>query len=88
MSPLGLRSGKNKAEKADKAKPAKPAKPAKAPKAAPAAAAQAKQRAVVVEKPKADIYTVMLILAFVAIVIACACLYGEMKAYDMNFKAR
>jgi hypothetical protein len=85
MSPLGLRSAKKKGEK-----PAKEPKAPKAPKApkTPKAAAPAGARGVVVEKPKADIYTVMLILSFVAIVIACACLYAEMKAYDMILKPR
>jgi hypothetical protein len=50
--------------------------------------ADAATRGVVVEKPKANIYTVLLILSFVAIVIGCLCLYGEMKAYDFDFKAR
>jgi len=62
-------------------KSAKPA--ATTPAAAPLAS-----RGVVVEKPKADIYTVMLIVSLVAIVIACLCLYLEMRTYDFNFKAR
>jgi hypothetical protein len=52
-----------------------------ADKAAPA-------RTVAVEKPKANIYTVLLILSFVAILVGCLCLYGEMKAYDFAIKAR
>jgi hypothetical protein len=75
MSPLGLRSAKKK----DAAKPA-------APVAAPAAAA-APARGVVVEKPKANIYTVLLILAFVAIVIGCLSLYAELNVYDFKTKA-
>jgi hypothetical protein len=74
MSPLGLKSAKKKT--------------AKTAAAAAPAAAPAKSRAVVVEKPKADIYTVMLILSFVALVIGCLCLYGEMNSYGFNIKAR
>lgn len=90
MSPLGLRSAKKKDKDAAAEKPAKAAKPAKAPKAPKPAKTPAapKQRAIAVEKPKADIYTVMLALSFVAIVIACICLYAEMKAYDMVLKPR
>jgi hypothetical protein len=60
---------------------------AAAPPAAPAAA-PAPTRGVVVEKPKANIYTVLLALSFVAIIIGCICLYAEMSAYDFNVKAR
>ena len=91
MSLLGSKSAKEakKAAKAAKAaekaaKPAKPAKPGKAAKPAAAAAA----RGVLVEKPKANIYTVLLILSFVALVIGCICLYAEMSAYNFDFKAR
>ncbi|MBI3838828.1 MAG: hypothetical protein HY288_12965 [Planctomycetia bacterium] len=82
MSLLGSKSAKE-AKKATKAaqKAAKPAKPAKP--VAPAAA-----RGVLVEKPKANIYTVLLILSFVGIVIGCICLYAEMSAYNFEFKAR
>jgi hypothetical protein len=38
-------------------------------------------RGVVVEKPKANIYTVLLVLSFVAIVIGCLCLMGELAQY-------
>ncbi len=76
-----------KATKAAKA-PAKPAKPTKAAKAAAKGAGAAPTRGVVVEKPRANIYTAMLVLAFVAIVIGCVCLYLEMKAYDFDFKGR
>ena len=72
MSPLGLRSAKKKTA------PAAPA--AAAAQAAPA-------RGVVVEKPKANIYTVLLILSFIAIVIGCLCLYGELSVYDFKTKA-
>jgi len=53
--------------------------------AAPAPAAPA--RGVVVEKPKANIYTVLLVLSFIAIVIGCLCLYGELSVYDFKTKA-
>jgi hypothetical protein len=46
------------------------------------------QRGVVVEKPKANIYTMLLILSLLAIIVGCICLAMEMKAYDWNFKAR
>lgn len=39
-----------------------------------------------VEKPKANIYTALLVLSFVAIVVGCICLYAEMNAYDFKFK--
>jgi hypothetical protein len=42
----------------------------------------------VVEKPKANIYTVLLSLSLVAILIGCLCLYLEMRAYNFEFKAR
>ncbi len=42
---------------------------------------------VVVQKPKSDIYTAMLFLSFIAICIACLCLWLEMRAYDMDIKA-
>ncbi len=51
-------------------------------------AAPSPARGVKVEKPPANIYTVLLVLSFVAIVIACVCLYAEMSAYDFDFKAR
>ena len=59
----------------------------KAAAAPPAAKTAAQTRGVVVEKPKANIYTVLLILSFVAILIACLCLYGEMNVYDFKSKA-
>jgi hypothetical protein len=46
------------------------------------------KRGVVVEKPKANIYTVLLALSFIAVVIACVFLSLEMSAYDWQFKAR
>lgn len=78
MSLLGSRSAKKK-KGADAEAAAPAAKPAKAPKPAkPAKPA----RGVVVEKPKSNAYTVMLILSLVAIVIGCACLYAEYSAYQ------
>jgi hypothetical protein len=71
MSPLGFGSKKKAAAAAPAATPA----PAKAPAPAPT-------RGVVVEKPKANIYTVMLSLAFVALLIGCLMLYFEMNAYE------
>ncbi len=40
-----------------------------------------------VEKPRANAYTALLALSFVALVIGSLCLFGEMKAYDLDFKA-
>ncbi len=42
---------------------------------------------VYVQKPKSDVYTTMLFLAFIAISIAILCLYLEMRAYNMDIKA-
>ena len=42
---------------------------------------------VVVQKPKSDVYTAMLFLAFIAICIACLCLWLEMRSYNMDIKA-
>jgi hypothetical protein len=46
------------------------------------AKAPAPTRGVVVERPKANIYTVLLGLAFAALLIGCLMLYFEMNAYD------
>jgi len=64
-------------------------KSAKKKAAAPAAAAPAAvaTRGVVVEKPKANIYTVLLILSLVALLIGCLCLYGELSVYEFKTKA-
>jgi hypothetical protein len=95
MSPLGSKSAKKKGDDAETAKPSKADKKAAkaeaaaakaAAKAAKKAAAPAAGRGVVVEKPKANIYTALLALSFVAIVIACICLYAEMNAYDWKVK--
>ncbi len=80
MSPLGFGSAKkDKKEKAPKAPKAPKAAKAKAPDAA---------RGVVVEKPPANIYTVLLALSFVAVLIGCIFLSLEMAAYDWDFKGR
>jgi hypothetical protein len=42
---------------------------------------------VVVQKPKSDVYTTMLFLSFIAILIACLCLWLEMRSYNMDIKA-
>jgi hypothetical protein len=95
MSLLGSKSAKKKGADAaaDTAKPAKVDKKAakaaaKAAKAAGIPAAAPAGRGVVVEKPKANIYTALLVLSFVAIVVGCICLYAEMSAYEFNFKGR
>jgi hypothetical protein len=82
MSLLGSAKKKKKGEDAAEAKPAKPAKAPKAPKAPKAAAT----RGVVVEKPRANIYTAMLALSLAAIIIACICLYAEMNAYEWKMR--
>ena len=46
------------------------------------------QRGVIVEKPKANVYTMMLLMSLIAILIGCLCLYLEMKEYNFEFKAR
>ena len=46
------------------------------------------QRGVIVEKPKFNVYTMMLLLSLIAILIGCLCLYLEMKEYNFEFKAR
>jgi hypothetical protein len=45
-------------------------------------------RGVYVQKPKADIYTVMLAIALVAILVACVCLFLEMRAYNYDIRAQ
>ena len=60
----------------------------RASKSAEKAAVPAATRGVKVEKPPANIYTMLLVLSFIAIVVACVCLYAEMKAYDFDFRAR
>jgi hypothetical protein len=95
MSLLGSKSAKKKgADAAESPKPSKADKKAeKAAKAAAKAAAKSAAksaapaaRSIAVEKPKANIYTALLAVSFVAIVIACICLYAEMNTYDWKFK--
>ncbi len=43
---------------------------------------------VVLEKPRANVYTVLLVLAFVALAVGCAFLYGELQRYDWKIHAR
>ena len=45
------------------------------------------QRGVILEKPRANVYTMMLIISFVALVIGSLCLHGEMTAYQYDMKA-
>jgi hypothetical protein len=45
-------------------------------------------RGVVVEKPKANIYTVLLALSLVAVLVGCLSLYLEMSAYNFEMNAR
>ena len=49
---------------------------------------QSQQRGVVVEKPKSDVYTVMLIIALLAIGAAIGLLCSEMSKYDWDIKAQ
>lgn len=45
-------------------------------------------RGVYVEKPRFNVYTMMLMLSFVAIVVACLCLSAELKMYDWDYQAQ
>jgi hypothetical protein len=47
-----------------------------------------KKRGVILQKPRANVYTVMMIVSLVALSVGCLCLYGEMKTYNMDFRAR
>lgn len=38
-------------------------------------------RGVIVERPRANVYTVLLAIALVALVIGCLCMYGELATY-------
>ena len=40
------------------------------------------------EKPKAGVYTMLLIVSFFALLIGISCLHYEMKAYDFDFRAK
>lgn len=41
---------------------------------------------VVVQKPKSDVYTVMLVIAFLALALGIVCLVLEMDAYNWEYK--
>ncbi len=43
-------------------------------------------RGVFVQKQRANVYTMMLVLSFLFIVIGCLALYMEMRAYNMQVK--
>jgi hypothetical protein len=45
------------------------------------------QRAVVLQKPRANIYTAMLAIALVAIIVGCVCLAMELNAYNWDYRA-
>jgi hypothetical protein len=45
-------------------------------------------RGVIVEKPPANIYTVLLSLSLVAVLVGCVCLYLEMSAYNFEITAK
>jgi hypothetical protein len=47
----------------------------------------ANPQGVVVQKPKSDVYTTMLVLSLLAILIAIFYLFLEMRAYNMDIKA-
>ncbi|HUY36659.1 MAG TPA: hypothetical protein VMV69_28250 [Pirellulales bacterium] len=44
-------------------------------------------RGIVVQKPKADIYTALLGIALVAVLLAIICLWLELSRYQYNYKA-
>lgn len=45
------------------------------------------QQGVVVQKPKFDIYSMLLLISFLAILVGCLCLALELNRYDWNFNA-
>ena len=45
------------------------------------------QRVVVLQKPRANVYTALLALSLVAIIAGCVCLAAELNAYNWDFKA-
>ncbi len=47
-----------------------------------------KKRGVVMRKPRANVYTVMMIVSFVALIIGSVCLYAEVKPYASDMHAR
>ena len=44
-------------------------------------------RGVIVERPRANVYTVLLAISLVALVIGCLCMYGELTTYGWDVKA-
>ena len=44
-------------------------------------------RGVYVERQRANIYTMMLVIALLAITVACACLWAEMNDYNWDVRA-
>jgi hypothetical protein len=52
-------------------------------------AAPKKKRGLVIrQKPKANVYTMMMILSLIAIGVACFCLNAEMNEYRWDMKAK
>jgi hypothetical protein len=39
------------------------------------------------QKPKFNVYTTLLVIALVALLVGCLCLWGEMSTYGFDFKA-
>jgi hypothetical protein len=44
-------------------------------------------RGIVVQKPRADVYTWLLLVALIAIIIACTFLGMELNRYNWDYKA-
>lgn len=44
-------------------------------------------RSVAVEKPRFNVYTMMLVVSLLAVMIGCLFLYGELSQYDFDHKA-
>jgi nitrogen fixation-related uncharacterized protein len=42
---------------------------------------------VAVEKPRFNVYTMMLVVSLLAVMIGCLFLYGELSQYDFDHKA-
>ena len=42
---------------------------------------------IVQQRPRANVYTVLLAISLIAIVIGCLCMYGELSTYGFDFKA-
>jgi hypothetical protein len=54
---------------------------------APDLASPQAPRTVVLQKPRANVYTALLALSLVAIIVGCVCLAAELNAYNWDFKA-